>query len=130
MSQNIIAAVKRQVLCVPTTLSKRPTEVNKNQSCCKKNGHELALTWYADFSSRVEQANGYLVNSELRKAFNATPPNQRDAFLDSIGGYFVVWKTSGEPNKTLLICPKEIRLQGATPAEQNAHSNLAEAINE
>lgn len=130
MSQNIIAAVERQVLCVPTTLSKRPTKVNKNQDHSKKNGHELALGWYADLDSRVEQAGGYLIDSKLRDAFNATPPIQRDAFLDSTGGYFVIWKTSGEPNRATLVCAEEIRLQNATPEEQDTRFDQMEANDE
>lgn len=130
MSQNIIAAVERQVLCASTTLSKRPTKVNKNQDYHKKNGHELALDWWADLDSRAEQAGGYLIESKLRDAFNATPPSQRDAFLDSIGGYFIIWKTSGEPNKATLVCAEEIRLQSAAPEEQDIHTDQMEANDE
>ena len=105
-------------------------DANKtDKSHTKKDGYEIALAWYADLDLRLQKSNGYYVDSKLREAFENTPMDQRDTFLDSIGAYLVVFKTSGEPSSTFLIDSEEIGLHKMSPADQDAHAEAREADN-
>lgn len=95
-----------------------------------KNGHQIAHAWWIGFNRGLGQANGYLIDSKLLEAFHNTPLDQHDAFLESIGGYFVVNATSGYPASHLEIDSEEIKLQKLSPAEQDAHFEKMEASND
>lgn len=82
-------------------------------------GFTAAEQWHVYLCASAKAAQGYLIPSNLRQAFEALPSSARADFLDAIGALLVSFQVIGTPVPSRQNLREDARLHSMTPEEQD-----------